>query len=589
MARPRKTTGSKTSFGKRSEAEKSFRDKKKRSGRGDDPRGGFTRSGDSESRPRTSRFGGTEKPSFGKRDGDSSERPRSSFSRGGDSESRPRPSRFGGSKPSFGRRDDDSSERPKRFSKPFEKREGGGDGPFRKRSSDSFQSRPEGPSRFGKKPFQKREEGTGSERPYKKRESGPFESRSDRPSGFGKRPFTKREGSGGEKPPFRKSSSFGSRPGSAPRFEKKSFDRKDEGGERPFKNRDSSSFDSRGPRPERPAGFTKKPFTKPEEGGEEKPFKKTITHSFDSNAGDKPREKKPFQKRDAEGSERKPFVRKEGEDKPFRKTGEFGLPYKRKPYDKERSEKPAARPKPEPKQKSDPDMIRLNRFMANSGVGSRREADELIKMGLVTVNGETVTEMGHKVKMTDDVRYEGKKLKAEKPVYILLNKPKGFITTTADPQDRNTVMNLVAGAGKERIYPVGRLDRNTTGLLLLTNDGELADKLTHPSYNVKKIYRVELDKPLTKNDFLKIKEGVRLEEGKAMVDDIAIVGDDNSIIGLEIHIGWNRVVRRIFESLGYEVVKLDRVAYAGLDKKDIARGQWRFLKPEEIVMLKHFK
>jgi 23S rRNA pseudouridine2605 synthase len=282
-------------------------------------------------------------------------------------------------------------------------------------------------------------------------------------------------------------------------------------------------------------------------------------------------------------------VRKEGEDKPFRKTSEFGLPYKRKPYDKERSEKPAPRPKPEPKQKADPDLIRLNKFMANSGVGSRREADELIKMGLVTVNGETITEMGHKVKITDEVRYEGKKLKAEKPVYILLNKPKGFITTTDDPQERNTVMNLVAGAGKERIYPVGRLDRNTTGLLLLTNDGDLADKLTHPSYNVKKIYRVELDKPLTKNDFIKIKEGVRLEEGKAMVDDIAIVGDDNSIIGLEIHIGWNRIVRRIFESLGYEVVRLDRVAYAGLDKKDITRGQWRFLKPEEIVMLKHFK
>ncbi len=590
MARPRKTTGSnKTSFGKRSEAEKSFRDKKKRSGRGDDPRGGFSRGGDSESRPRTSRFGEAGKPSFGKRDGDSSERPRSSYSPGGDSD-RPRSSRFGGTKPSFGRRDDNSNERPKRYSKPFEKREGGGDGPFRKRSSDSFQSRTDGPSRFGKKPFQKRDDGTGSERPYKKRESGPFESRSDRPSGFGKRPFTKREGSGDEKPPFRKSSSFGSRPGSAPRFEKKSFDRKDEGSERPFKNRDSSSFDSRGSRPERPAGFTKKPVTKREEGGDEKPFKKTITHSFDSNAGDKPRfEKKSFQKRDAEGGEKKPFERKEGEDKPFRKTSEFGLPYKRKPYDKERGEKPAGRAKPEPKQKSDPDMIRLNRFMANSGVGSRREADELIKMGLVTVNGETVTEMGHKVKMTDDVRYEGKKLKAEKPVYILLNKPKGFITTTADPQDRNTVMNLVAGAGKERIYPVGRLDRNTTGLLLLTNDGELADKLTHPSYNVKKIYRVELDKPLTKNDFIKIKEGVHLEEGRAMVDDIAIVGDDNSIVGLEIHIGWNRVVRRIFESLGYEVLRLDRVAYAGLDKKDIARGQWRFLKPEEIVMLKHFK
>jgi 23S rRNA pseudouridine2605 synthase len=197
--------------------------------------------------------------------------------------------------------------------------------------------------------------------------------------------------------------------------------------------------------------------------------------------------------------------------------------------------------------------------------------------------------MGHKVKLTDDVRYEGKKLKAEKPVYILLNKPKGFITTTADPQDRNTVMNLVASAGNERIYPVGRLDRNTTGLLLLTNDGDLADKLTHPSYNVKKIYRVELDKPITKNDFQKIKDGVHLEEGKAMVDDLAIVDGDSKTLGIELHIGWNRIVRRIFESLGYEVVKLDRVVYAGLDKKDLARGQWRFLKPEEIVMLKHFK
>ncbi len=512
MARPRKSTGSKTPFGKRSEAEKSFRDKKKRSGRGD-------------------------------------EFPRAKFTRGGDSESRPRTSRFGGSKPSFSKRDDDSGERPKKFSKPFEKREGGPHGPFRKRSSDSFQSRQGGPSSFGKRPFQKREEGSGNERPFKKRESGSFDSRSDRPSRFTKKPFTKRE---------------------------------DNGEEKPYRKRESSSFDSRS---NRPSHFTKKPFTKREDGGDEKPFKKTITHSFDSNAGDKPRfEKKSFQKRDTEDGERK-----EGEDKPFRKTSDFGLPYKRKPYDKERGEKPAGRGKPEPKQKSDPDMIRLNRFMANSGVGSRREADELIKMGLVTVNGVTITEMGHKVKMTDDVRYEGKKLKAEKLVYILMNKPKGFITTTSDPQERNTVMNLVAGAGKERIYPVGRLDRNTTGLLLLTNDGELADKLTHPSYNVKKIYRVELDKALTKNDFLKIKEGVRLEEGRAMVDDLAIVGDDSKTLGIELHIGWNRIVRRIFESLGYEVVKLDRVAYAGLDKKDIARGQWRFLKPEEIVMLKHFK
>jgi len=500
MARPRKSTGGKTPFGKRSEAEKSFRDRKKRSGRGDD------------------------------------NRPRSSYSRSGDSERSSRPSRFGGSKPSFGKREGDAGERPKRYSKPFEKRAGSGSGPFKKSSSDSFQSRTGGPSRFGKRPFQKREEGLGSERPFKKGESGSFDSRSDRPSRFTKKPFTKREGGGDEKP---------------------------------FRKRESGSFDSG---TERPSRFTKKPFTKRDEK-DEKPFE---SRSFDSRKeGSSGSEKKPFQKRD--------------DKKSFSKSSNYGLPYKRKPFGKPPSEKSPVRTKAEVKPKTESDLIRLNKFMANSGVGSRREADELIKMGLVSVNGVVITEMGHKVKPTDEVRYEGKKLKAEKPVYILLNKPKGFITTTVDPQDRNTVMNLVANAGKERIYPVGRLDRNTTGLLLLTNDGDLADKLTHPSYNVKKIYRVELDKPITKNDFEKIKDGVRLEEGKAMVDDLAIVDGDNKTLGIELHIGWNRIVRRIFESLGYEVVKLDRVVYAGLDKKDLARGQWRFLKPEEIVMLKHFK
>jgi len=515
MARPRKSTGGKTSFGKRSEAEKSFRDKKKRSGRGDD------------------------------------DRTRGKSTRGGDTESRPRTSRFGGSK-SFGNREGDSGERPKRFSRPFEKREGGAEGPFRKKSSESFQSRTGGPSRFGKRPFQKRDEGSGSERPFKKRVSGSFDSQSDR-SGFTKKPFQKRA---------------------------------EESGERPFKKRESSSFDSRS---DRPFHATKKPFTKREDG-DEKPFRKSESRSFDSRKEGSPRfEKKPFQRKDSESDEKKSFNRKEGADKSFQKSSGFGLPYKRKPFDKKRSEKPTTHSKPVPKQKADPDLIRLNKFMANSGVGSRREADELIKMGLVTVNGVTITEMGHKVKATDEIRYEGKKLKAEKPTYVLLNKPKGFITTTADPQERNTIMNLVAGAGKERIYPVGRLDRNTTGLLLLTNDGDLADKLTHPSYNVKKIYKVELDKPITKNDFIKAKEGVWLEEGRAIVDDLAIVGDDSKTLGIELHIGWNRIVRRIFESLGYEVVKLDRVAYAGLDKKDLSRGQWRFLKPEEIVMLKHFK
>jgi len=234
-------------------------------------------------------------------------------------------------------------------------------------------------------------------------------------------------------------------------------------------------------------------------------------------------------------------------------------------------------------------LIRLNKFVANSGVCSRREADNLIAMGLVSVNGTTITEMGYKVKPTDEVRHEGKRLKAEKPVYILLNKPKGFLTTTDDPQERHTVMNLISGACKERVYPVGRLDRNTTGLLLFTNDGELADKLTHPSYNVKKIYKADLDKPITKADFEKIAEGVQLEEGRAVPDDVAIVSDDKKTIGIELHIGWNRIVRRIFEALGYQVVKLDRVVYAGLDKKDLPRGNWRMLKEAEVVRLKHLQ
>jgi 23S rRNA pseudouridine2605 synthase len=237
----------------------------------------------------------------------------------------------------------------------------------------------------------------------------------------------------------------------------------------------------------------------------------------------------------------------------------------------------------------DDSLIRLNKYIANSGVGSRREADKLIEMGLISVNGTTITELGTKVKRTDVVRYEDRVLKVEKNVYILLNKPKGFITTTDDPQERNTVMGLVAGACKERVYPVGRLDRNTTGLLLITNDGDMADKLTHPSYKAKKVYKAELDKPLTKNDAQQILSGVMLEEGRALVDDLAIISDDGKTVGLEIHIGWNRVVRRIFESLGYTVVKLDRSVYAGLDKKELSRGQWRFLKPEEIVRLKHFK
>ncbi|MEJ8757579.1 pseudouridine synthase [Pontibacter sp. H259] len=238
--------------------------------------------------------------------------------------------------------------------------------------------------------------------------------------------------------------------------------------------------------------------------------------------------------------------------------------------------------------KEDDGTIRLNRYIANAGICSRREADTLIESGEIKVNGEVITEMGFKVRPEDTVQYGKKILNREKLVYVLLNKPKDFLTTTDDPEGRKTVMSLVEKASNERIFPVGRLDRNTTGLLLFTNDGELAQKLTHPSNGVKKIYQVELDRPITKEDFLKVAEGLELEDGKAEVDDVALIGDTGKFLGLEIHIGRNRIVRRIFEHLGYEVVTLDRVQYAGLTKKDLPRGNWRYLSEKELIRLKYF-
>lgn len=232
---------------------------------------------------------------------------------------------------------------------------------------------------------------------------------------------------------------------------------------------------------------------------------------------------------------------------------------------------------------------RLNKYIAQSGVCSRRDADELIKSGKIKVNSKVITEMGYQVKRDDKV-YHGKELLSkEKLVYLLINKPKDFITTTDDPQERKTVMQLVSKACDERIYPVGRLDRNTTGVLLLTNDGELSKKLTHPSHEISKIYQIELNKPLEEEHFDKVKEGIELEDGLIKVDDIAILDPSNIVLGVEIHSGKNRIVRRIFESLGYEVSKLDRVMFAGLTKKDIPRGKWRFLKEKELIKLKYLK
>ena len=245
-------------------------------------------------------------------------------------------------------------------------------------------------------------------------------------------------------------------------------------------------------------------------------------------------------------------------------------------------------PQKKKKLENEDNLIRLNKYIANSGICSRREADSLISSGMVSLNGEICTELGRKVKKTDRVVYQGRKINPEKPTYVLLNKPKDFITTTDDPMDRKTVMHLVGNACEERIFPVGRLDRNTTGLLLFTNDGELAAKLSHPSNEIKKIYQVTLDKPLTKKDEEAIREGLTLEDGKADVDDLQVLSLDRSILGLEIHIGRNRIVRRLFAHLGYEVTALDRVVFAGLDKKDLKRGHYRFLSEQEVIRLKFF-
>lgn len=326
--------------------------------------------------------------------------------------------------------------------------------------------------------------------------------------------------------------------------------------------------------------------------GEEKPRRK-----FTKNEGEE-RPRKRYVKDDGEERPRRRYVKDDGEEKPRRRyvkdDGERPEKGTKRPYKEKSMGKPGFRKKDDKRpvakrgKVSDPDgLIRLNKFVANSGVCSRREADKLIEAGAIKVNGKVVTELGTKIKSSDKVLYGDQALSFEKHVYLLLNKPKDYITTTDDPQERRTVMHLVGKACKERIYPVGRLDKNTTGLLLFTNDGELAKKLIHPKHQIKKVYHVTLDKSLTKSDMLKIIDGIDLEDGKAEVDKIAYVESehDKRQIGIELHSGKNRIIRRIFESLEYRVHKLDRVMFAGLTKKDLPRGKWRFLKPKEVNLL----
>ena len=329
--------------------------------------------------------------------------------------------------------------------------------------------------------------------------------------------------------------------------------------------------------------------------GDKKPFtsrSKPSTSSFNTN--DKPKRSfgndKPGDKKFAgRPSANTGFKKREG-DKPY----DADRPQRSKPnYDKIAPDRDAPaktlRSRKKSPESKDTGLIRLNRYISNAGICSRRKADELIAAGVVAVNGVVVSELGHKVDpQKDEVRYNGETLKREKMVYVLLNKPKDYITTTDDPQERRTVMHLVEKASRERIYPIGRLDRNTTGLLLMTNDGDLADKLSHPKNNIVKLYQVELSKSLTQGDLNKIGFGLELEDGFIKPDSISYVaGGSKREIGIQIHSGKNRIVRRIFEHLGYEVVKLDRAVYANLTKKDLPRGRWRFLEESEVIQLKH--
>lgn len=419
----------------------------------------------------------------------------------------------------------------------------------KKRDGDSFSAGKERPGGAERKP--RRSFSDDTERP-RRRESGgsesdrgrrPYRSDGDSPRrSFGSDDKPRRSAAGPEDRPRRSSSDRDARPRGRGKEDKPSFGsfKGAKGGK--YANRETGA------------------------GSEEK-------HRRSSRSFDEPKRSKR-DKDGEDGTKRVKFGDFE-EGRAFSgRSGERAKPGKRAP-------KKAA---PVRKQNDD-GLVRLNKYLSNAGVASRREADTLIQSGVVKVNGVVVDQLGHKINPNDRVTYGDAPVRSERKVYLLLNKPKDYITTTDDPQERKTVMELIAKACKERVYPVGRLDRNTTGLLLFTNDGELTTKLMHPKFNIKKIYHVSLNKGLKPDDFHAITEGIELEDGMIKADDLAFVGEGKKEIGIEIHSGRNRIVRRIFEHLGYDVLKLDRVAFAGLTKKDLPRGKHRFLTAKEIGFL----
>mgnify|MGYP000831076007 CR=1 FL=1 len=456
----------------------------------------------------------------------------------------------------------------------------------------------------------------GEQRPYRprtnsyNREGGdrPYRSsynNGDRPSynryNNGDRPqrprFNPNSEDGGEQRSYRPRTNYNREGGEQrPYTPRPRFNNGEEGGERQYRprtnyNREGSEQRPYTPRP-RTGGYNR-------EGGEQRPY--TPRPRFNSGEGGEQRSYTPRPRTGGynQGGDRPYRPRtggyNQGGDRPYRprtggyQGGGYNRPYRPRTADYNPNAKYSLKKQIEYKDiLTDPnEPIRLNKFLANAGICSRREADEFITAGVVSVNGEVVTELGTKIKRTDEVKFHDEPVSIERKTYILLNKPKDCVTTSDDPQERKTVMDFVKGACKERIYPVGRLDRNTTGVLLLTNDGDLASKLTHPKYLKKKIYHVYCDKNVTKADLDQIAAGVTLDDGEIHADAISYASEtDKSQVGIEIHSGKNRIVRRIFESLGYKVIKLDRVYFAGLTKKGLRRGDWRYLTEQEVNMLR---
>jgi 23S rRNA pseudouridine2605 synthase len=502
------------------------------------------------------------------------------------------------------------SDRPKRdgdsFSdkdeKPKKRFESAGERPAYKKTDSSDKKYSDKPKRsFGssdeRKPFKKsfrgdkdskysdrpkRSFGSSDERKPFKKEYGDKDSKySDKP----KRSF----GSSDERKPFKKSFGgdkdfkFGDKP-------KRSFGSSDE--RKPFKKEYGDKDSKHSDRPKRSFGSSE----------ERKPFKKDFADK-DSKYNDRPKrsfgssdDKKPSRKfNDSPRVDKDEKVSKRRSSRSFDENSEQTKRVKFDDFEEGNTFSNASKNDGDKKRSKKPDLIkrtasadgltRLNKYLSNAGIASRRDADVLITSGVVKVNGVVIDQLGYKIKAGDVVTYGDAAVKSERKVYLLLNKPKDYITTVDDPQERKTVMELIKGACKERLYPVGRLDRNTTGLLLFTNDGEITTKLTHPKFGVKKVYHVSLNKGLKTEDFKAITEGIELEDGIVKADDLAFVGEGKKEIGIEIHSGRNRIVRRLFEHLGYDVIKLDRVVFAGLTKKDLARGKHRFLTAKEISFL----